>query len=322
MLVSVIVPVYKAERWLHRCVDSILAQTMTDFELLLIDDGSPDKSGEICDEYAAKDNRVRIFHKENGGVSSARNLGIDNAQGEYVMFVDADDWVGENYIKDIYDHRDGDALIIQGHCRYKGDKVFYLEEYENKYYDEKEIVFTDICEYGFPFAKLYSLDVLSKHNIRFVLGLNMCEDNIFMYEYILAVRKVKFISGINYFYDYIENSLSNKKVYDPYECYVYYEKLRDILLKYKELLSKEQHYDIDKFIANSYIRCFYMLYLCGYNFEDRKKFFKKNRTEDGIRLLLRSYNDVELKSKVLINAFCKSWILFDIIKWLLTKLKK
>ena len=92
-LVSVIVPVYKAEAYLHKCVDSLLAQTMTDFEVLLIDDGSPDHSGAICDEYAAKDSRIRVFHKENGGVSSARNLGLNNALGEYIMFVDSDDWV-------------------------------------------------------------------------------------------------------------------------------------------------------------------------------------------------------------------------------------
>ena len=96
-LVSIIVLVYKAEQWLHRCVDSILAQTMTDFELLLIDDGSPDKSGEICDEYAAKDNHIRVFHKENGGGSSVRNLGLDNAQGEWISFIDADDWVEKDY---------------------------------------------------------------------------------------------------------------------------------------------------------------------------------------------------------------------------------
>ena len=77
--VSIIVPVYKAEKYLNRCVDSILAQTFTDFELLLIDDGSPDRSGEICDEYAKKDSRIRVFHKKNGGVSSARNLGLDTS---------------------------------------------------------------------------------------------------------------------------------------------------------------------------------------------------------------------------------------------------
>lgn len=91
--ISVIVPVYNVEKFLRRCIDSILAQTFTDFELLLIDDGSKDKSGEICDEYAAKDARIRVFHKQNGGVSSARNLGIDKAQGEWVYFVDSDDWI-------------------------------------------------------------------------------------------------------------------------------------------------------------------------------------------------------------------------------------
>lgn len=85
--ISVIVPVYNAEKYLHRCIDSILAQTFADFELLLIDDGSTDKSGEICDEYADKDARIRVFHKANGGVSSARNVGLDNALGEYICFV-------------------------------------------------------------------------------------------------------------------------------------------------------------------------------------------------------------------------------------------
>lgn len=95
--ISVIVPVYNVEKYLSRCIDSILAQTFTDFELLLIDDGSKDKSGNICDEYAKKDSRIRVFHKENGGVSSARNLGLDNAEGEWILFVDADDWIEQDY---------------------------------------------------------------------------------------------------------------------------------------------------------------------------------------------------------------------------------
>ena len=94
--ISVIIPVYNAESTLRRCVDSVLAQTFPDFECLLINDGSEDKSGEICDEYAIRDSRVRVFHKGNGGVSSARNVGLDNATGEWIAFVDSDDWVGRN----------------------------------------------------------------------------------------------------------------------------------------------------------------------------------------------------------------------------------
>ena len=88
--ISVIVPVYKVEEYLHRCVDSILSQSFTDFELILVDDGSPDNCGKICDEYAQKDSRVKVFHKPNGGVSSARNYGLDNAKGEWIAFVDSE----------------------------------------------------------------------------------------------------------------------------------------------------------------------------------------------------------------------------------------
>lgn len=101
--ISVIVPIYNTEQYLPRCIDSILSQTFTDFELLLIDDGSKDDSGKICDEYAAKDARVRVFHKENGGVSSARNLGLDCAIGEWVTFVDSDDWIGNTMYQEMYE---------------------------------------------------------------------------------------------------------------------------------------------------------------------------------------------------------------------------
>lgn len=109
--ISVIVPVYNTEKYLRRCIDSVLAQTYADFELLLIDDGSKDKSGEICDEYAQKDARVRVFHKENGGVSSARNLGLDNARGEWVAFVDSDDYIEENYLKSFEGNLDADLVV-------------------------------------------------------------------------------------------------------------------------------------------------------------------------------------------------------------------
>lgn len=109
--VSIIVPVYNTEKFLRRCIDSILAQTYTDFELLLIDDGSKDSSGTICDEYAEKDTRVRVFHKANGGVSSARNVGLDNARGEWVTFVDSDDYIEENFLKSFDGNLDADLVV-------------------------------------------------------------------------------------------------------------------------------------------------------------------------------------------------------------------
>ena len=100
-LISIIVPVYKAEKTLKECIDSILMQSLSDFELLLIDDGSPDDSGAICDEYVSLDSRVRVFHQKNRGVSVARNIGLGNALGKFVCFVDSDDKVLSSYIKDL-----------------------------------------------------------------------------------------------------------------------------------------------------------------------------------------------------------------------------
>jgi len=101
-LISVIIPVYNVEKYLKRCVDSVINQTYTNLEIILVDDGSPDECGKICDEYAAIDNRIKVIHKENGGLSSARNAGIDIATGIYFSFIDSDDFVSENFIEKLY----------------------------------------------------------------------------------------------------------------------------------------------------------------------------------------------------------------------------
>ena len=105
-LVSFIVPIYKAERYIHKCIDSLLAQTYTDIEVILVDDGSPDNCGVICDDYAARDKRVKVIHQQNGGVSAARNTGLWHAVGDYVAFIDADDQVTNDYIEKLSDISD------------------------------------------------------------------------------------------------------------------------------------------------------------------------------------------------------------------------
>ena len=127
--VSIIVPVYKAEAYLHHCLDSILAQTFTDWELLLVDDGSPDRSGVICDEYAAKDDRIIVFHKENGGVSSARQKGQDEAQGEYTIHADPDDWVEPTMLEELYKKAKADDadMVICDYFSNTGKKQKYVQ---------------------------------------------------------------------------------------------------------------------------------------------------------------------------------------------------
>lgn len=131
--ISIIVPVYNVEKYLHKCVDSILAQTFADFELILVDDGSPDGSGCICDEYVEKDNRVKVIHKKNGGLSDARNAGLDIAQGNYIGFVDSDDYVANDMYEVLYTNiirEQADLSICGIYDVYEGKNLI---EKDNKY---------------------------------------------------------------------------------------------------------------------------------------------------------------------------------------------
>ena len=198
--ISVIVPVYKAEKYLHRCVDSILAQTFTDFEVLLINDGSPDNSDAICDEYAKKNNRVRVFHKENGGVSSARNLGLDNAKGEWITFIDSDDYVKPNYLLHLTEHLDAD-WILSGYQETIGSKLcplsFLYKENEiisfcNKY---NEVHIARACWGG-----LYKSDIIKSHKITFSMDIRYGEDTLFNSCYIIYCDCIRVVNGCNYIY--------------------------------------------------------------------------------------------------------------------------
>ena len=205
-LISIIVPVYNTEKYLHRCIDSILAQTYQDFELLLIDDGSKDSSGAICDEYAAKDARVRVFHKENGGVSSARNVGLDNARGEWITFVDADDWVDDCWLQsinsEVYSHSDTDIIRYGYHC-YNEEGV-YLESVRAECTmiadnPEQFIVYSESNKYyEMVWNSAFRTTLVS--NIRFRTDIQWSEDYLFMYECFACARKMLILDCALYHY--------------------------------------------------------------------------------------------------------------------------
>ena len=143
-MISVIVPVYNVEKYLRKCVDSILAQTYTDFELLLIDDGSPDNCPQICDEYAGRDPRVRVIHKPNGGLISARNAGIRAAGGDYICILDGDDWALENMLQFIHDTVEQspsplDMVLFAAHNVYEDHLEETLNEVQEGYYDRERL---------------------------------------------------------------------------------------------------------------------------------------------------------------------------------------
>lgn len=166
--ISVIVPVYNSEKTLVRCVDSILSQTFSDFELLLVDDGSTDSSGKMCDNYALKDKRVHVFHKKNGGVSSARNVGLDNASGKWVTFCDSDDYVNGNWLQIYLSFCSKNVKLVMQSIKYIGVEI------AEKFNDNKESTILDFIEtfyssslLGYCCNKLFLLDVIRLYNVRF-----------------------------------------------------------------------------------------------------------------------------------------------------------
>jgi len=205
-MISIIVPIYNAEQYLHRCIDSIQAQSYTDFELLLIDDGSKDASGAICDEYAAKDTRVRVFHKENGGVSSARNLGLDNAQGEYITFCDADDHVSEDwlaaYSEAIANNVD---LAIQGYCAIDGDNTVEknLPTRQGINIEAKRQLITSLMSqgmYGYLWVKLFRRAIIEEHAIRFDTQSAFREDEQFISKCLEYTFSFIYTDRVGYYY--------------------------------------------------------------------------------------------------------------------------
>lgn len=211
--ISVIVPVYKAEKYLHRCVDSILAQKFTDFELILVNDGSPDNSGVICDEYAQKDNRVRVFHKENGGVSSARNLGLKKANGEYVTFVDSDDHIEHGYLDIKEDF--AEDLLIQNYIVSQTKKTFV--NFEKRTVNEcniqnyiNENIDADVIR--LILSKFFKLSIIKDNQIYFQEGVKIGEDTIFILDYLYYTKSVRYMASASYIYEDPENRVDKYRL--------------------------------------------------------------------------------------------------------------
>ena len=214
-MVSVIVPIYNAEKYLHRCVDSILAQTYKDFELLLINDGSTDRSKDLCDALALKDNKIRVFHKQNGGASSARNYGLENAIGEYICFIDADDRVDCNYIERLLPINGEDMVV----CSFMSDTMstFYLSEIvRDKHNIGKNLhILIDHMAICSPWSKILRRDIIERNNIRFDVNVSAGEDLLFICDYFsVGLNKIRTISTPLYHYYIADNKSLSHRIVD------------------------------------------------------------------------------------------------------------
>lgn len=203
--ISIIVPVYKLELYIDRCIQSIIAQTFDDWELILVDDGSPDLSGQICDGYSLADKRIRVIHKSNGGVSSARNIAIDNASGEWLCFIDGDDFVGPDYLSDFNLGNSSIDYFVQGYqvLEEKNGSIKYIKPRECGFQSDFDTIFFQGEKQSLsnsPCFKLYKRSIVTDNSIRFDTRLSYGEDHLFTLNYMMFVNSAYFSSGFSYTY--------------------------------------------------------------------------------------------------------------------------
>lgn len=247
--VSVLVPVYNAERFIIRCVDSVLGQTFTEYELLLINDGSTDGSGIICDELAEKDSRIRVIHKNNTGVSDTRNWGLREAKGEYIYFLDSDDYIDNHMLEIMYESaikEHSDIVMCQYYIDNAGEITLVDMDYEAQYNTSEEIknkliyrYYTDSHEGLYTLCnKLIRRSLYVDNNICVDVERKRGEDAWFVFACLKHARKVVYIPQGFYYYYQNQNSIMHKVYLDQYQQWVYSRK--ELLLENEEL-----KFDID-----------------------------------------------------------------------------
>ena len=216
-MISIIIPVYNVEKYLSECLDSILNQSYSDFEVILINDGSSDNSGTICDEYAAMDFRVRLVHQKNSGVSIARNNGIKLAKGEWITFIDSDDWVDTNFLESFGLSTKSD-LSIQGlkSIKYPEQSLIEVRDFKEidifLSQDYGDIAQNNLLLYGTVCCKAYKKEITTRHHIRFDKFISYHEDHLFFLQYLQYVNRVSLHKAVGYNYRITNNghSLSSK----------------------------------------------------------------------------------------------------------------
>ena len=215
-MISVIVPVYNVEKYLNKCVESILRQSFCDFELILVDDGSPDQCGALCDEWAKADQRVQVIHKPNGGLSDARNAGIDRARGDWLCFVDSDDWIAEDMLETLHSlARENDAEMAC--CNFvqlgeDGVQVKELAQVRSGVCTQDDYWAQSFCAnikmyYNVVWNKLYKRSLFDR--VRFPVGL-INEDAYIMYDLVSQCGKIAITDKIGYYYLIRSNSIMRR----------------------------------------------------------------------------------------------------------------
>lgn len=295
-LVSVIVPVYNTEKYLSECIESILRQSYFDIELLLVDDGSPDNSGKICDYYATIDKRVRVIHQSNQGVSRARNAALHTAQGKWVTFVDSDDTINTDYIENLVSTNplfDKWTLAVSGAtridrntniCRWKQEFVNRTISITSLSKEDWQLL-DSILLFGTTWGKLYNLGIIRTNGIKFDERLSLNEDQLFFFKYLKYVNIIVSNDNVGYNY-YTDGSASLSTSLHPYNKRITaYEELHQA---YEALLDKfKLHPSALKKISSL---------ICRIYLDAIKNCFAMHEDKETCLYVLRNLNKRELRN--------------------------
>lgn len=329
MELSIIVPVYNVERYLNRCIDSILAQDYSDYELILVDDGSQDSSKDICDDYKKENSNIIVIHKENGGLGSARNAGLDAATGRYISFIDGDDYIDHDHFTNMMrtiNENDADTCLA-GHTRnYFNHSVIKPNVCSKKKYDGKDIpqnILTRMCgkkPNGTDYIEMsvcmvvFSNDIIQSHNIRFHSEREfISEDLIFGFDYYPCCKRVVVSDDVGYHYCDNEGSLTTK--YNP-------ERFNKQKIMTKEVIKRSKNlgiYDIAKQrILNTFISITrYSIKLeCKFvdSFQQRYSKVREICRDDMVKKAISAFDgkDVRLASRI-VNLAIKNRLILPLL---------
>lgn len=315
--ISVIVPIYKVEKYLHRCVESIRSQTLSDFELILVDDGSPDNCGTICDEYAEKDNRITVIHQKNGGLSAARNAGIEwvlvNSNSKWIAFVDSDDWIHPKYLDFLYRAVEKDKTKISV-CNFVRESQ-YSESFSDAFFHSETVQGMKIFESNLniqatvAWNKLYAKELFCE--LRYPNG-RLHEDEFITYKLLYQAGKVSWIDIPLYFYYHNPNgiilskwSVKRMDVYDAYEERIEYFKCKN-----------QEYYEYE--LRRLFIT-YYSFFTDVMKQPRTESQFARQNTKARLKKSLRKYRGEigKIATKYdMFSIFCLSYGNYNVQKWI------
>ena len=279
-LVSIIVPIYKVEKYLDVCVQSIRCQTYPCLEIILVDDGSPDSCPQLCDRYAREDSRITVIHKKNGGLGDARNAGAKRAQGKYLLFVDSDDYVSEDYFQTMDEagaREDSDLIVFAKDIAGQGidERDLYKKMCAAESLQEKRKILLSSRIIFQPPYKRFRREIIEKEHLRFIKGMYVGEDFNFCFAYMLECRSIRIEYRKIYFIDVSENDSLSRKYRSDIDTQLQWEiKEAAKTLKNSRLNTdekKELLTVLDYFMARNIFTCI------AENFKTGKPSYRKNK---------------------------------------------